>query len=88
MEVTSEQWIQRERNCQPSRGARPPSLPSRGTRPSSLVNLTQPNPTQRVSFSFQIQCSEVTAERETERERGIRTSVHYLYISTSVTAKT
>ena len=37
--VTSEHWIQRERNCKPSRGARP---------------------TQRVSLSLEIQCSEVT----------------------------
>ena len=43
--VTSVHWIQREINCQPSRGARPPSLPNRGARPPSLVNLTLPNPT-------------------------------------------
>ena len=36
--VTSERWIQRERNCQPSRGARSPSLLSRSARP--LFNLT------------------------------------------------
>ena len=38
--VTSEHWIQKERNCQPSCGARPPNLSSHTNRPPSLVNLT------------------------------------------------
>ena len=49
-------WTQRERNCQPTCGARPPSL------------LTQ-----RVSLSLEIHCSEVTAERERERDPTIIT---------------
>ena len=65
--VTSEHWIQRERNCQPSRGARPPSLPCRGARPPSRSArppawwLSLPNPTKCVSLPLEIQCSEVTS---------------------------